>query len=251
MMTERSATTHPAGEDESRRTARTRGHVLATEHFERFLQALVNVAAAALGPEVFVGVTVVREGHPATVASSEGDTYRFDEIQYHYDEGPCLTALRTNQVVFIDNLATEDRFETYREHAVSLGALSTLSLPLDGGDLAVGALNLYSDQPYAFGQRELMEGKRFAAEASRALELAVRLLRHPELAEHGPPAPTRHTVIDRATGILMSRHQCGAEDAFRVLRDSCQQRGVPLRELAEEIITTVTSTSGPRLPPTG
>jgi hypothetical protein len=249
MMTEQSAATHPAEQDESRRSVRARGRILATEHFEGFLQALVNAAADVLGPDVFVGVTVVREGHPATVASSEDDTYRFDEIQYQYDEGPCLTALRTDQVVLIDNLTTEHRFETYREHAVSLGALSTLSLPLHGGDSAVGALNLYSDQPYAFGQRELMEGKRFAAEASRALELAVRLLRRPDLMEDGPPTPTRHTVIDQATGVLMSRHACNAEDAFQVLRESSRQRSVPVRDLAEEIITT--ATSAPGLPPTG
>ncbi|WP_298045147.1 GAF and ANTAR domain-containing protein [uncultured Citricoccus sp.] len=249
MMTEQSAATHPAGEDDSGHALRARGQVLATEHFEGFLQALVNAAADVLGPDVFVGVTVVREGHPATVASSEDDTYRFDEIQYRYDEGPCLTALRTNQVVLVDNLTTEHRFDTYREGAVSLGALSTLSLPLHGGDSAVGALNLYSNQPYAFGQRELLEGKRFAAEASRALELAVRLLRRPDLLEHGPPAPTRHTVIDQATGVLMSRHACGPEQAFQVLRESSRQRGVPVRERAEEIIAA--AAADPGLPPPG
>lgn len=215
--------------------------LLATEDVEQFVQQLVGRAATAIDGGLSAGVTLARDGHPATVASSDQDAAQYDEVQYDHDEGPCLTAMRTGQVILIDDLVGDDRFGEYRDHALALGLRSTMALPLDGGDHAVGALNLYSRHPHSFGKTAKAEAERFAAEASRALALVVRLAHHVELSEHLQTALTSRSAIDHAIGIIMGQNRCDADAAFAVLRTASQNRNVKLRVIAAEIVAAVSN----------
>lgn len=219
--------------------------VLATEDVENFLQQLADVAAGSAGAEICAGITVFRDGHPATVASSSAEAARYDEVQYGHDAGPCLTALRTGEIVLIRDLAQDERFGEYRPHALAMGLRSALSLPLAGGDDAVGALNLYSRDVDAFGETEQREGLRFAGEASRALRLAVRLAKHTELTEQLSAALTSRAVIDQATGVIMAQNRCSPQDAFAILRSASQHRNVKLRVVAEEIVASISPEPAP------
>ncbi|PYF98353.1 GAF domain-containing protein [Georgenia satyanarayanai] len=213
--------------------------LLATEDVENFLKQLVDVAAATIPAEVSAGITLARDGHPMTVASSDADAARYDEVQYGHDEGPCLASMRTGEVLVIEDLAQDERFGDYRAHALALGVRSALSLPLHGGEDAVGALNLYANHTHAFGAQQLEVGRRFADEASRALTMAVRLARHAELSAQLQAALTSRAVIDQAIGVVMGQNRCDAEEAFAILRTASQHRNVKLRTVAQEIVTAV------------
>jgi len=213
--------------------------VLATDNVEEFLQRLVDIAVAFMGQEISAGVTVSRYGHPITVASSDEYAAQFDEAQYGHNEGPCLTAMRSGHVVLIEDLSTDERFSTYRPRALALGVRSSLSMPLDGGDRALGALNLYSREPGAFGAVEQADARRFADEASRALNLAVRFAQNIEITDQLRAALTSRTVIDQGIGIIMGQNRCDADAAFAILRAASQNRNVKLRIVADEIVTAV------------
>ena len=213
--------------------------MLASESVERFLEQLVSVAVATIGGHVSAGITMIRDGHPATVASSDNFAAQFDEVQYGFDDGPCLTAMRGGKVVLIEDLAGDERFTPYRPRALALGVRSSLSLPLDGGDHAVGALNLYSRQTDAFGPAQRAEARRFADEASRVLSLAVRLVHDVEVTDQLRAALTSRTVIDQAIGIIMGQDLCDADTAFAVLRAASQNRNIKLRVVAAEILNAV------------
>ena len=126
--------------------------------------------------------------------------------------------------------------------ALTLGGGSSLSLPLGGGEHGVGALNLYSRRPHAFGPRAQAEAKRFADEASRALNLAVRMAHQVEISAQLRAALASRTVIDQSIGILMGQNGCDADAAFAAVRSASQNRNVRLRTVAAEIITAVSST---------
>ena len=213
--------------------------LLSTESVEDFLQQLIGVAVSTIGADVSAGVTVDRDGHPATVASSDRYAAQFDEVQYRSDQGPCLTAMRAGKIVLIDDMTADERFNSYRLRALALGVRSSMSLPLAGGDNAVGALNLYSRRAHTFGHAEQTEAQRFANEASRALTLAVRLFHHVEITDQLRAALTSRTVIDQAIGIIMGQNRCSSEDAFAVLRNTSQNRNVRLRIVAADIVTAV------------
>lgn len=213
--------------------------MLATDVVESFLQELVEFAVTAIGGEVSASVTVSRHGRPVTVASSDARAARFDEVQYHHEEGPCLTAMRTGEVVLIGDLALDERFRQYRPRALALGARSSMSLPLAGGGHAVGALNVYSWRTHGFGPVERADARRFADEASLALDLAVRLADHVEIAEQLRVALGLRTTIDQTIGIIMFQEMCDADAAMTVLRAACLNRDVTPLVIATEIATAV------------
>lgn len=55
-------------------------------------------------------------------------------------------------------------------------------------------------------------------------------------------------MIDQALGVLMAQQRCGQARAFALLRNASQRRNIKLRELAREIVTSV-SGEPPAPPP--
>jgi AmiR/NasT family two-component response regulator len=46
-------------------------------------------------------------------------------------------------------------------------------------------------------------------------------------------------VIDQAVGIIMGQNRCTADEAFEVLRSISQNRNVKLRDIAVDMVTSV------------
>jgi GAF domain-containing protein len=213
--------------------------LLATEDITGFLDQLAALTVKVLPGEVSCGVTLRRDRGATTVASSDSRASQVDEIQYGHDEGPCLRALATGQVVVVDDLADDDRWGGYRVPALGHGVRSSLSLPLRADSVVIGALNIYATAPRAFGPAEQLVGRRFAEEASRALELAVRLAERSEMSVHLQAALASRAVIDQALGIVMGQNRCTADEAFELLRSISQNRNVKLRDIATDIVTSI------------
>jgi GAF domain-containing protein len=217
--------------------------LLATEDIDHFLHQLTLAACIGVRPDVSAGITVRRDGRPATAASSDSWASRLDEVQYGHRQGPCLSSLATGETIAIEDLAGDSRWPEYRPGALAHGVRSSLSIPLVQDEKPAGVLNLYSRQPRAFGARERHEAERFAAEASRVLALAVRLAQHAELADNLQVALASRATIDQAMGVIMGQNRCTPEEAFAVLRSASQNRNVKLRTIAAEIIDAVSKPS--------
>jgi hypothetical protein len=53
-------------------------------------------------------------------------------------------------------------------------------------------------------------------------------------------------VIEQAKGVLIFQQGCGPDEAFGLLRRASQRSNVPLRELAEQIVSNAQQRSGQR-----
>lgn len=75
-----------------------------------------------------------RRGAVSTTATTHPAGTRADELQYQFDEGPCLDAARGQDLVRSDNLPAETRWRRWAPRAIDdAGMRSFMSGPGDPG----------------------------------------------------------------------------------------------------------------------
>lgn len=213
--------------------------LLGTESLEQFLHEMAVLAAGLAGAGMSCGMTMRPNGWPVTVACSDPLAARIDELQYELDDGPCLQAMRDGRMARIDDTADKALWPEFEAQAASRGIRSCLALPLNSGGEPAGALNLYARTASAFGPAGTQRAADFALNAAGALVLAVRLASHVELIEQLRSSLVSRTVIDQALGIIMARERCTQARAFSILRSASQNSNVKLRDIASEIVTSI------------
>jgi GAF domain-containing protein len=212
--------------------------LLTTDNVEQFLHELAVLSTRVVTGGLSCGMTLRQRGRPpVTGACSDPLASAADEVQYQTGDGPCLHAMRHSQRVRIDDMAANDRWPRFCERAASLGIRSSLSLPLAADGEPVGALNLYSRRPGAFGEAETRRAEKFAGHASGALTLALRLASCTDLNDQLRSSMVSRTVIDQAIGVIMVTERCAQDKAFAMLRAMSQNTNVKLRDLAVTIVT--------------
>lgn len=119
------------------------------------------------------------------------------------------------------------------------GSVSNLKIPLDldGEDSAV--VHLYSPLPGAFSGEDAAEAHRFAADASRALVLALRISQLRESRQDLSAAMQSRTIIDMAIGAIMAQNRCGRDAAFKILRNTSNNRNLKIRDVAAGVVASI------------
>lgn len=220
--------------------------VLDSDGVQEFLDGLVEVASTAFTGsygDVFCGVTLLRPRSMTTVASSSAQAKVMDEVQYGFNDGPCLRAAREGYTVHIPDFLTESRFPEYREAIAGYGVRSALGIPirLDAG--ASAGLDFYSTMPNAFTDTSIAVAEGFARDASKSLRLAVRIASLNDITEHMRTAMESRTTIDLAVGAIMGQNRCNQDEAMTILRSASQGRNVKLRDLASNLLTSLGQTT--------
>jgi hypothetical protein len=202
-----------------------------------FLDSLVRWAVAQTPGAEACGLTVEQAGRGRTVTYSGELAARGDERQYELDDGPCLQALRSGEVVTVADMAQERRWGRYPRRALDAGVRSSLSLPLTVGDRGRGALNLYASSAHAFTETDERAGQSWAGQASGALSVAWQMAERAETVGHLSRGMVTRQVIGQAVGLLMAQRSCTADEAFQLLKETSQRTNEKLRDIAERLVT--------------
>jgi GAF domain-containing protein len=193
------------------------------------LDRIVHLAVGTIDNCQHAGITVIDGLRITSPASSDEIPALVDRLQSETGEGPCVDAIRDHAVFYTGHLSSEERWPHFAPRArEESGVESILSFRLftEGGTL--GALNLYSDQPEAFGEHDTAVGAVFAAHAAVAWSTAQTI-------EHLRQGMESRQLIGEATGILMARQHISSAEAFDILRRSSQRLNVKLRLIAERV----------------
>jgi GAF domain-containing protein len=213
------------------------------DHLDRLLEQLAFAAVRAL-PEAFAAsVTVLRdEGLPAwTAAATHKAVVAIDLEQYTSDEGPCLEAARERHPVRGVLEDARERWPSVAESAGRVGVRAFLSAPLLLGDgPMLGSLNVYGQAPSGFGPADEAMITFLGSAGSAAIVNARRYVRARRRADEIAVALTSRAEIDQAKGILMARHTISAAEAFQMLVDRSQRSNIKLRDVARELLRSVT-----------
>jgi putative methionine-R-sulfoxide reductase with GAF domain len=204
--------------------------LLAEEDLPAVLSRISRLAVETIGGADHCGVTTVVRRRVETTGASDDVPRQIDQIQYDTGEGPCLDAIREDEVFETGDIRAErHRWQAFAVRAAEeSGVRSILSFRLFGGE-TMGALNLYSEEVDAFDDEDRHVGSVFAAHAAVAMEGARRV-------ENMERALASRDVIATAKGMLMARSELGEEEAFDVLRRASQRMNVKLREVARRVV---------------
>src|SRR3954454_17628464 len=123
------------------------GLVLSRETVDTGVALVTTLAETAIAGTAGAGVTIVDEQGRRSKAASNEIVEQADALQYELDEGPCLTAWRTRQLVRVDDTGTDPRFPRWSAPVGRRGVRSVLSVPLVVDDETLGAIKVYSGQP--------------------------------------------------------------------------------------------------------
>lgn len=207
------------------------------------MERAVAIATRILPGCDAAGICVVHRGDRVDSHATSDDALReVDALQHELQEGPCLDALRHQDTVQSDDLATDERWPSWGpEVAKRLGLHSIVSYRLFSNDHDLGALNLYGKSTSAFSADDVYDGTALAAHVAVALAAAQEV-------ESLEQALVGRTVISQATGILMERFDMTPDRAFAVLSRLSQDKNLKLRQLAEQIVQTRTVPAGRAAP---
>lgn len=201
------------------------------------LRLVTAVAQATVGGADGVSVSLTRHGQLTTVAASDDTIAQMDRDQYATGEGPCVAAAAEGHWFHVDSLVDEVRWPQFIPRAITGGIASILSTPLMVADRPVGALNIYSSTPRAFGAKDQELAALFASQASGVLAEA-----RPDQTAEEAAQRLRHGLVVResiaqAQGVIMAGG-ASAEAAYGDLRHSARHGEVTVAERAEEVLAS-------------
>lgn len=119
------------------------------------------------------------------------------------------------------------------------GSASILRIPLELDEENSAVVNIYSPWPGAFSPEDAAEARRFAASAARPLLLALRISRLRESREDLAAAMQSRTIIDMAIGAIMAQNRCGRDAAFKILRNTSNNRNLKIRDVAAAVVASI------------
>ena len=231
-------TDQPLADELSVVFARMAGLLLSQETVQTSLQLITALAHDTIPTSLGSAVTLIDErGRRTTAATTHHPLEPADTLQYELNEGPCLTAWAHRSIVRVDDTRTESRWPRWCGAVQELGVVSVLSAPLVAGDLALGAMKVYSGQASAFG---VDAERRLSMFAPQAAVLLANMQSHQaatEMSDGLKQALRSRDVIATAKGIVMARDGVDGETAFRMLVSASQREHRTLPDVAQDIVT--------------
>ena len=212
--------------------------LLSEETLESVLQLVTTLAAETFSSSSGAGVTLLSGQTWTTAAATDPLVEEADALQYEFDEGPCLSAVRDRLTYRIDSMWTEERWPHWTEKAVRLGLGSSLSSPLVVRGDSLGAVKVYAIREDAFADRHerllaLLAEKAGVTFANVRSQGDLRRLN-----EHLREALRSRDVIGQANGILRERHHVDEQTSFAMLAEKSQRTHVKVRDLAERLLAS-------------
>ena len=184
----------------------------------------------------YAGLSLVSGNEVTTAAATEELVGEVDAAQYSTGEGPCLQAIRDDEVFRIPSTASDERFQKFSPKAKAAGVSSSLSLPLHVSGATIGALNLYSRTENGFDEDDETLAQALADQAAVILLNGQVYDRSLRLTEQLEEALETRTVIAKAIGILMHREMVTSDEAFAILKRTSQRGNIKLRTIAQAVV---------------
>jgi transcriptional regulator with GAF, ATPase, and Fis domain len=171
------------------------------------------------------------------LASSTETTRLLELLQLQNDEGPCLDAYKSSQIVEVADLgASLDRWPVFAPAAVAAGFASMCAVPLRLRTQTIGAMNLLRANAGTMPTADRQLAQALADVATIGVLQHRAVMRSEEVTVQLQGALNSRLVVEQAKGLLSERASISLDAAFELLRSYARPRGERLSEVARQFV---------------
>ncbi|WP_320066274.1 GAF and ANTAR domain-containing protein [Micromonospora sp. RTGN7] len=213
--------------------------LIAVTDFDEALTRLVRIACGAVAGVTWCGFTALRAGEPAGVAASDPALAGLDDDLTHGPDSPAMSAIHRRELILAEDLERESRWPAWAQRARDLGVRGVISAPVDVDEQVIGAINLYASASATLTTRHQLTAMLLAEHAGLLLAAVRDRERRAAQAYEVDVAQLADGVVGQAIGVIMTQRGCPAPEALQVLRSAALSLHIPVREVAERLVVTV------------
>lgn len=158
------------------------------------------------------------EQHLRKVAASDDRFGHLEELQIQHQEGPCIDAFDTKELITAEDLVSEHRWPKFSKAAVAREVRAVLASPLPYNQSAVGVVAVLSEQRRPWSPEGELALLAFTDLAALFIASMMQGEQQSELAAQLQGALDSRKVIEQAKGVLMGQQGISARDAYEQLR---------------------------------
>jgi hypothetical protein len=199
--------------------------------------------------------TMTSVDHQNPVWASDEVAARIDELQFRLCEGPCVEAFTSGAPVLVPDITdgVHDKWPVFAAAAAQeTTARGMYVLPLLGGPISIGVLDLYRNQPLALdSQAQALAGRAAGAAFWAVLDVHPGATLGPTGAPNrgGPErgvdvdvegwladVPLERAEVYQATGMLISQLEVSPDAALATLRAHAFVHDRPIDAVARDVV---------------
>lgn len=140
--------------------------------FDDTAQDIADLARSSLAQCDGAGMQLLDGDGLTTRVFTDTRSSQFDTLQQLFDEGPCVSCLRTGEVHDFEPITSDERWPSFAPPARRAGLIACSALPLVARGSLIGALNLYAWPVVGFPGWDRRRCTAFARRASIVLASA-------------------------------------------------------------------------------
>ncbi len=199
------------------------------------LQRSASRVAEAIPDCVAVSIAYLEADLTFTLIATSDRLRAVDAAQY-LEGGPCQAAALDGEVVDVEDVLDEDRWQLFAQATAAYGVRSSLSLPLRKDGRLYGSINFYGGTTCCFMGRERELAVMFGASVEDAVSNADLGMSSVARAQQAGVRLHNQDTINKAVGVLAARERISVEKAHERLREAARRADMPVSAVAEMLL---------------
>jgi GAF domain-containing protein len=174
--------------------------------------------------------------HLRSIAASDDRFAHLEDLQIRYQEGPCIEAFDTKELVGSTDLEQDARWPLFCEGALKRDVRAVLASPLPYNQDAVGVVAVLSERSRPWTPANELALLAFTDLAALLIASIIAGEEQTELAGQLQGALNSRAVIEQAKGILMGTQGVSARAAYEQLRSRARSERRKLAVVCADVV---------------
>lgn len=200
------------------------------------LSTLTSRCVSILGAAATGILLADAQGVLQVMAASSETTTVLELFQVQNEEGPCLDAFRSGEVVANNDLSGESPWPRFAALAVESGFVSVYAVPMRVRDNVLGTMNLFMADPGPLAPVDAVVAQALAHAATLTLLQDRAAANSHRLTTQLQGALNSRITIEQAKGVISELAHIDTDEAFLRLHSFARNHNAKLTDVANRIV---------------